>query len=188
MSREYASNDPNSPDNISEEEWNKKSVEEKMATHKQTDRLYRKEQREKKQTHYKKAKEIEEDELEFPEPKATQQYKKPIGPKEPAAQKKARLQKKTISTGGLPFAGVGKNYTELSIKLPPPAWLNSGGKKGKRRLPSMPPSGFGNVPDWVMTGRAPWEENPALATPAPRRRPRRAPPQPKPTRPNWIVW
>ena len=58
------------------------------------------------------------------------------------------------------FAGVGQRFTHLTQSLPEPTWLNSHsgkpakGKKGK--IPSAPGS---NVPDWVMTGRIPWEQN-----------------------------
>jgi hypothetical protein len=48
MSRNYyAKNDPNSPDNISAEEWNKKTIKEKQEAGQQSERLYRKELREK---------------------------------------------------------------------------------------------------------------------------------------------
>ena len=150
-----------------------------------------------KQTHYRKVSGVDDDELEFPEPKATTQYKKPIGPEKPTP---IPSKKKTISTGGLPFASVGKNFSDLQQQMGPPTWMNqSGGKRGKVSAPRA----FGNVPGWVMGGRAPWDSSPKsghkdivrtiitkVHEDGTKTRTVRGPPAPKKgsNKPNWISW
>jgi len=173
-----------------------------------------------KQTHYRKVSGVDDDKLEFPEPKATTQYSKPIGPEKVSdvefPEPKATTQyskpigpekptpipskKKTISTGGLPFASVGKIFSDLQQQMGPPTWMNqSGGKRGKVSAPRA----FGNVPGWVMGGRAPWDSSPEsghkdivrtiitkVHEDGTKTRTVRGPPAPKKgsNKPNWISW
>jgi len=168
-----------------------------------------------KQTHYRKVSDVEFPEpkattqyskpigpekvsdVEFPEPKATTQYSKPIGPEKPTP---IPSKKKTISTGGLPFASVGKIFSDLQQQMGPPTWMNqSGGKRGKVSAPRA----FGNVPGWVMGGRAPWDSSPEsghkdivrtiitkVHEDGTKTRTVRGPPAPKKgsNKPNWISW
>lgn len=118
----------------------------------------------------------------------------------PLVAKPTPSKKKTISTGGLPFASVGKNFSDLQQQMGPPTWMNqSGGKRGKVSAPRA----FGNVPGWVMGGRAPWDSSPEsghkdivrtiitkVHEDGTKTRTVRGPPAPKKgsNKPNWISW
>jgi len=68
-----------------------------------------------------------------------------------------RPQKKSGGGVGSIFAGMGANIIDVLQKVPEPAWIRDGGGKGGKKGRGIPGMGPGNVPDWVMTGRAPWD-------------------------------
>ena len=101
------------------------------------------------------------------------------------------------------FAGVGSRFTDLTQSLPKPDWLTpgTGGKGKKGKFSSVVPGS--NVPDWVLTGRMPYDA-PTRSTQkqvartivthihedGTRTRTVRVPTQKKPknSRPGWITW
>jgi len=113
----------------------------------------------KKPTHYKSAPAVN-NEMEFPEPHATNQYSKPAGPKE-QTPRAAQRPRSVGSGGGIGnvFAGVGQRITHVTQSLPAPTWLTDvGSKPVKGRKGKVSSSPASNIPDWVMTGRMPWEQ------------------------------
>jgi hypothetical protein len=126
--------------------------------------------------HYKKAEEVpEEGKLEFPEPKATKQYSKSIGPEKPVKEgifkRVARvaapglsgeaeaLGKKGVKklAGGAIKSGIintGNRVGSLIGHMGVPVWLQDQ-TRGKRKSTQIQGT---DLPPWVFGGGMPWDQ------------------------------
>jgi hypothetical protein len=83
---------------------------------------------------------------------------KPAAPSTPSAPQQPRSVGNGGGIGNV-FAGVGQRITHVTQSLPAPTWLTDvGSKPVKGRKGKVSSSPASNIPDWVMTGRMPWEQ------------------------------
>ena len=126
--------------------------------------------------HYRKVEEVkEEGKLEFPEPKATKQYSKPIGPEKPPkegifkrvarvaapglAGEAEALGKKGVKkvVGGAIGKGIvntGNRVGSLIGNMGVPVWLQDQ-TRGKRKATQIQGT---DLPAWVFGGGMPWDQ------------------------------